>query len=592
MRVQLNQEIMLAIYSRISGTKAEGKDISIEIQNEHGINLASKLGMKYKIFSDVGITGTGDDIEDRPQCADMMRAMKAGKIEAVYVLEQARLERNPLIWQNFSILVKLNDIQYYPKGVLTDLSDPNIELLTGMLSLTNKFFANLTRDKVNETFDKRAGDGLTHGILPYGYCKGADGKFKIVEEEADVIRRIFQLSLDGVGTYTIANMLNADNVPTKYNKLGGKYLKRKDAYTKEETHHSREDVVWRGGVIYTIIRNTKYKGLMKWNKKTDDKKKVQIEKDIPAIISQELFDKVQKNLVENKKNVGKRDEYHYLLNGLVYCSECGAGFTGKKRLKGKDSAYKHHTGGKCESHRSISITKLETFVINHLFIDKKLQEHLINLPSSDEEGNIFKDKLDKARVEIEKKTKLKRKYLLMFEDAELESDSALLERYKKVKKDIEILTDNIAELENQVRESDNEFAVNRLKNAVGTFQITTSFNDTKKMVHSLVEKITIKHSAEDKGGFFVVELKYKGFDESSLFSTNWQAMKWNWITYYRGLAITPEQLLEDIEETKGILALQGITIDDKDFEGFQGTESITYKHNSITLQKEKLIKFD
>ncbi len=55
---------------------------------------------------------------------------------------------------------------------------------------------------------------------------------------------------------------------------------------------------------------------------------------VPAIIDEATWDRVNKNLEENKKNPGKRDEYHYLLNGLVFCGICGKEYRGKKRLKG------------------------------------------------------------------------------------------------------------------------------------------------------------------------------------------------------------------------------------------------------------------
>jgi hypothetical protein len=57
--------------------------------------------------------------------------------------------------------------------------------------------------------------------LPYG-CKKGDGKFEIDENEAVNVRRIFNLSPEGTGTYTIANILNNENIPTKYRNISGK----------------------------------------------------------------------------------------------------------------------------------------------------------------------------------------------------------------------------------------------------------------------------------------------------------------------------------------------------------------------------------
>lgn len=86
-------------------------------------------------------------------------------------------------------------------------------------------------------------------------------------------------------------------------------------------------------VVYLILVNQIYKGIRKWNGGENETK-------VPAIINETIWDSVNKNLEENRKKSGKRDEYHYLLNGLVFCGICGKEYRGKKRLKGRDNAYK------------------------------------------------------------------------------------------------------------------------------------------------------------------------------------------------------------------------------------------------------------
>ena len=106
---------MLGIYTRISGNKAVGKDTSIEIQTAEGVKIALKLGMQYKVYTDIGISGTKEEIEDRPSFAYLMKDIDKGKITAVYVIDQARLERNPKIWQIFLFQVNKKDVKFYPK---------------------------------------------------------------------------------------------------------------------------------------------------------------------------------------------------------------------------------------------------------------------------------------------------------------------------------------------------------------------------------------------------------------------------------------------------------------------------------------------
>lgn len=111
--------------------------------------------------------------------------------------------------------------------------------------------------------------------------------------------------------------------------------------------------MWRGNVISDMLKNKMYKGIREWNRHEDIitfddgkqiKKKVPVEliisNDIPVIIKPKLWDAVNANLAENKKNVGRKETYRYLLNGLLFCGHCKNEILGKKRLKGNDNAYK------------------------------------------------------------------------------------------------------------------------------------------------------------------------------------------------------------------------------------------------------------
>ena len=108
----------------------------------------------------------------------------------------------------------------------------------------------------------------------------------------------------------------------------------------------------------------------------------------------------------------------------------------------------------------------------------------------------------------------------------------------------------------------------------------------------MIENITIKYTKQGKTGFHLLDIKYKGFDESSIFITNCTALKWDWLRYYRNGALTPEQLAEDIQDLKDLYEFKGIEYSEKDFIGYVGTETSIPMYQSIVLQPEKLIKFD
>jgi len=595
---------MLGIYTRISGNKEDGKDTSIEIQTELGIAFAKRMGLPYKVYTDIGISGAKDEIEDRPEFALLLDDIKKDIITGVWVLEQARLERSPSVWQLFQLIAIDKETKYYPNSVETDLSDPMIQFSTGILSLVNRLYSQLTRQKVNYTFDKRASEGLTHGLTPYGYDKGADGKFEINEFEADVVRRIFALSLEGNGTYTIANILNEEGVKTKYNKVktSKKVIKRKDSYTGEITTHDKSKIVWRGNVIYDMLRNTTYKGQRTWNKpkrnlakdKTNKKNKTVIQAEVPPIVSAELWDSVNRNLVNNKKNVGRRSEFKYLLNGLITCGFCGKEYRGKKRISNKDSAYKCVAVGKCKDSRGISIIRFENFIINHLFLNKNLKELIADLPINEEHGIVLKQQLKKNEDELEKKVRLKNRYLDWQEDETASNDADLLRKFNEVIRDIDNIKFRIDSLKQQIVESD--FAKVKFDNAIKEYKLTTSFDDTKKLIHSLVERIKVNHKKLKRGGVYFIEIKYKGFEEVSLFTTDWLSVNWDWISYYRNKATTSEQLAEDIEDLKALYEFKDIKLTDDELQAeikaFEGFESVSSMHDTISLDKENLVIFN
>ncbi|MDR7210913.1 recombinase family protein [Flavobacterium piscis] len=583
---------MLGIYTRISGNKATGKDTSIEIQTSEGIKVAIRLGMKYKIYSDVGISGTTEEIEGRPSFAEMMKDIDKDKITAVYVFDQSRLERNSKIWQIFQYQVNKKDVKFYPKGVETDLTDPAIKFVTGIQSLANQLFAEQTREKVNLTFDKRASEGKTHGALPYGYEKGADGMYQIIETEADVVRRIFDLSLAGNGTYTIANILNADNIPTKFQNVSKKdSFVRYDAYTGERIVFNKASIQWRGNVIYDMLKNTVYKGIRVWNRKPKGNKQ-RIEANVPPIVTEDLFDKVNRNLVNNKQKVGKRSEFKYLLNGLIVCGHCGKEYRGKKRIVNKDSAYKCIRQGKCPESRGISITRFENFIIQHLFINKNLKDLLLDLPINNSNGVVLKDKLCKYEEELKKKIKLKEKHLNWLDDEELENDESIREQYKKNLKVIDNLKNNIEILKLEILESDSNFARMKVESAVNEYKLTAGFDDTKRLIHSLVERITINHTKLEKGGYFYIFIKYKGFEEYSAFITDWFSVKWDWMYYARGKATNEAQRLQDIEDQKAVYDFKGIEYTDEDFIDYEASESVTRRVDEIILDNNNLVTFN
>jgi DNA invertase Pin-like site-specific DNA recombinase len=93
---------MIGIYCRISKHKEEVKDVSIETQMQEGIAFAKVEGLEFKTYIDRGISGTKEEVKDRPEFAIMLDDIKKGTITKVYCFDQSRIERNNRIWNLFT----------------------------------------------------------------------------------------------------------------------------------------------------------------------------------------------------------------------------------------------------------------------------------------------------------------------------------------------------------------------------------------------------------------------------------------------------------------------------------------------------------
>jgi site-specific DNA recombinase len=597
---------MLAIYCRISGKKGEDKDTSIASQKEEGAKLASSLGLQPVFFVDEGISGTKDDT-NRPGFANMLKELKSKKYHGVYVLNQDRIERNSLIWEIFVAVMLSSDCKYYPDGVFFDLDNPSNRFIASVHSASNALYASLTSQRVKLSIKKRADDGRFRGQLPYGYKYDDKNHILLDEKEAKYVRMMYEWSLSGIGTYTIANMLNEEKIATRFNKFEGD-IKRIDPYTKEVYLHNKSKVKWRGNVIHDILKNPINKG----------KKKLREELyDVAAIVSEEYWEKVIANLKENKKKVGKKVQYNYLLNGIIFCSHCGRQMVGKKRIASGDNSYKCkgkiYPNNLCIESRAINIYKLETFLIKHLFESKELEKHLLELPEKENNYSVLLSELTEQKKKLSSLDRDYKHQLSLLTNPNFADDANVQKVYISSKKSFETQKTLIAELEDQVVLTKNYSSKENVKKVIGEYINTLEFNDVKRLIHSLVDWVKIGQVKKDgKMGTFIINIKYRGYEEISTFITNWFAINWVWKSKYSKQPLTPEQIEEDREMAIALFDYKNIVIDDNYInelklkgmsdeeidrqnpwsKNFIGYESISYQHSVITISEEDIVNFN
>lgn len=350
-----------------------------------------------------------------------------------------------------------------------------------------------------------------------------------------------------------------------------------------------------------------------------------------VIIPADEWQAVQDNLKHNKKNVGRKTQYHYLLNGIIKCGNCGGEMVGIKKVKSGSFTYRcksvrRANVSSCDGSRGINILKLETFIIEHLFNSKGLKDLLVNAPRNTSEAKRISEILEDKTGEVNQLTKRINKISKLLLDPDLEDDDLFLTQYKDYKKKLALIKIEVADLNNELRDAQDANRNERTKSIIESYTTAVEFDDLKHMIHDLIGNIEVKYNKEAKGGYFLIAIKYKNYEEQSMWSSNRQLMKWMMLQKYTGIGAGPIQLEEDRESAKGMLEFEfgvtsneeyladfprgkfaktlekdDITDEELDLEidkgnpfssGYVGTETIHGTTEIITLQKENILDFD
>ena len=276
-------------------------------------------------FTDDGVSGTRFD---RPGFLAMMEEVEAGRVEAIVIKDMSRLGRDYLkVGQVMEILRQ--------RGVRLIAINDGVDSLKGdddftpFRNIMNEFYARDTSRKIRSVFKSKgmSGKHLT-GTVIYGYLWDEKREHWLVDEEAaEVVRRIFALTLEGYGPYQIACKLSADRIEipvvhlARFNEGVNRSKPVKDPYG------------WGSSTIVNILKKREYLGHtinFKTRKHFKDKKSHYVSEDEwtifenthEAIIDQQTFDLVQK-IRSNVRRYPNGWGEAAPLTGLLYCADCG-----------------------------------------------------------------------------------------------------------------------------------------------------------------------------------------------------------------------------------------------------------------------------
>jgi site-specific DNA recombinase len=478
---------MLAIYTRLSKEDEESNSIKNQI-HEGELFAKSKGFSNYKIFNEgEGFSG-GLEISERPELKKLVDEIVSGNISAVWFRNQNRLERDSFTFHSFVKVIKKANIEVYFGDKLNDYNDSNTFLQSSIISALNQYNKDLQGQQTKKVLRQRAKDGKAHGIMPYGYSKDENGYIKIDEEESEIVKRIYEMSLKGIGTNKIAELLNTDKIPTRYNnKYNGTY-KVKDKFNGKYKIKEKKNVTWKGGTVRNILTNTIYKGKRFFSGELYD---------VPNIVSPTYWQKVNDNLKKNRNNSGKSVKHKYLLRGKLICGKCFSNYYGRSRVSKKDHYYmcssKRNKTTNCGS-RSINIDVIEDFIWQRFFADKELKNKVIEYFAGINANDELKDKEDNIKLFekdlikcVETRRKVVKKVvadIITDADGKFELDS-LKKKQDTLESIIHNLKEEIESLKNIKENSDKYISeLDKVKKA-------TKFSQKKELIQKHIEKIEI-----------------------------------------------------------------------------------------------------
>lgn len=210
-----------ALYERLSrDDELKGESNSITNQKAYLEEFAKAQGItNYRHFTDDGYSGTNFE---RPGFQAMIAAVEAGEVDLVCVKDLSRFGRNYLkVGFYTEMLFPEKGVRFIAINNGVDSASPTDNDFTPFMNIMNEWYAKDTSNKIRAVFRSRMQNGKRcSGAIPYGYKRDPEDKNHLLidEEAASVVRRIYQMVLDGMGTRAIADKLSADKVliPSAY----------------------------------------------------------------------------------------------------------------------------------------------------------------------------------------------------------------------------------------------------------------------------------------------------------------------------------------------------------------------------------------
>lgn len=376
-------EKITALYERLSrDDEMVGDSNSIVNQKKMLEDYAKQNGYtNIEHFTDDGYSGGSFD---RPDWKRMIAGIEDGSIGTVIVKDMSRIGRDYLqVGFYTEVMFKEKEVHFIAIANGVDNQKRESSEFAPFLNIMNEWYIRDSSRKVTTVLRARGMEGKhTTNNAIYGYRKSEEDKnqWVIDEEAAEVVRRIYRMSLEGKGPYEIARILSEEQIERP-----SYYLAKRGLGTYRSNNNTATPYVWRGATVRDILSKPEYMGHTvnfrsykesykdKRAKKTPKEDWVIFKNTQEAIVSEEMWNKVQglRKTARRTDTVGEANPF----TGLLYCADCGAKMYNHRGGAGRARNWKGELNGKRRPDRDEY--NCSTYNLSRQSYDKQCSQHYI-----------------------------------------------------------------------------------------------------------------------------------------------------------------------------------------------------------------------
>ena len=520
-----SRDVTAFLYERLSrDDNMDGESYSIGNQKKLLTKVAKEKGYTNLVhFFDDGISGV---TMDRPGFADMIQQLEQGKAAAVFVKDLSRLGRNYIeVGRLTEEFFPNHDIRLVAVSDNIDTDEGENELAP-IRNLFNEWYARDISKKRRISNKIKGNAGEPMGQPPYGYVKDPENpkRWIVDEEAAQVVRRIYRMTLEGVGTEQNAAKLDEDGILTPRAYWHSKGINRPGKVKDlPPTHWNSSSVIkmlsvqeYCGDILNFKTYSKSYK-----NKKRleNDRENWAIFKDVhEPIIERAVFEQVQQKRGKMRKRQAKDGE-RSMFSGLLVCADCGSNLhfhfnQGNPEIKYFNCSNYKGNRGTCGSTHYVRVDFLEQVVLGEI---RRLTKY-----AGLYEDDFLKEVIGHSRQAEETERRLKEKELksLLARDDELDglferiyednvsgklSDDRFAKMSRRYEEEQKELSEKIKKLRSEIEKQNSRAASTDMFVSI-VRKYTRARKLTPRMLNELVEKIEV-YNAERIDGEWVQRLR-------------------------------------------------------------------------------------